>query len=88
MCYQNRSVSSIAVNRAAQERWRRTDIKYSTIVDKEEGQVAQSMPHRGLCGIVRQEQLLFRTRAKLQSLLGMKTGIERGDFLSFSRARK
>lgn len=52
------------VKAAAEERWRRImeerrrrATEYSITVDKERGQVAQSMPHRGLCGIVRLRQL-------------------------------
>lgn len=52
------------VKAAAEERWRwiieerrRRATEYSITVDKERGQVAQSMPHRGLCGIVRLRQL-------------------------------
>lgn len=38
-------------------------VEYSIIVDKERGQVAQSMPHWGLCGIVRLQQLLLQDEA-------------------------
>lgn len=74
MEYQNRSVNSFGANAAAQERWsriikertkrRRRRAKYSISEDKEGGQVALSMPHRGLCGIVRRQQLLLRTRLR------------------------
>jgi len=52
--YQNRSVNSFGVNAVAQARWsrimeerrrRRRATEYSITVDKEGGQVAQSMPH-------------------------------------------
>ena len=87
--YQNRSVNSFGVNAVAQARWsrimeerrrRRRATEYSITVDKEGGQVAQSMPHWGLCGIVRLQQLLLRMRLRPKLLppqrMKTKTRIE------------
>lgn len=59
---QRRRWSRIIKERMKRRRRRRA--KYSISEDKEGGQVALSMPHWGLCGFVRRQQLLLRTRLR------------------------
>lgn len=61
---------------AARARWRRItearrrrSAEYSITVDKGTGQVAEPMPHWGLCGIVRLQQLLLRDEAETKAHL-------------------